>query len=275
MVVNGSEMSKLNLDYIVNGFWYEYGDPRTFSMPIIGGGPWKVFTIVFGYLLFVKVFGPIYMKNRQPFDLREIMLLHNSFLIGINGVGTFVGLWVTDWGSKTFDCSPPETEDVYNIKVSILIWLGWIYFMTKIVDFSDTIFFVLRRKNHQASFLHIFHHGSMPLVAYFGLKFHPGPYSAFLPIFNCFIHFIMYIYYAMACAGPSMKKFLWWKKQLTQIQIVQFMATIVHASYAFFTDGCHYPKLLSFLEGMHATIFLVMFLKFYFKTYSRIPNKLM
>lgn len=57
----------------------------------------------------------------------------------------------------------------------------------------DTIFFVLRKKYNQVTFLHIFHHGIMPLGCCLGLKFHPVTYSGFMPLINAFIHSLMYV----------------------------------------------------------------------------------
>ncbi|GFY37125.1 elongation of very long chain fatty acids protein [Trichonephila inaurata madagascariensis] len=38
---------------------------------------------------------------------------------------------------------------------------------------------------------------------------------------NAAIHVIMYTYYGLAAFGPSMQKYLWWKKYLTILQIVR------------------------------------------------------
>lgn len=46
-------------------------------------------------------------------------------------------------------------------------------------------------------------------------------YLAFLPaMVNSFIHVLMYSYYALSVFGPSISKFLWWKKYLTIMQLV-------------------------------------------------------
>ena len=37
---------------------------------------------------------------------------------------------------------------------------------------------------------------------------------------NSFIHVIMYSYYGFAAMGPVVQKYLWWKKYLTQLQLV-------------------------------------------------------
>lgn len=34
----------------------------------------------------------------------------------------------------------------------------------------------------------------------------------------------MYSYYFLAALGPGMQKYLWWKKYLTQIQLVRTMS---------------------------------------------------
>lgn len=37
---------------------------------------------------------------------------------------------------------------------------------------------------------------------------------------NTTVHILMYGYYFLAALGPSVRKYLWWKKYLTSIQIV-------------------------------------------------------
>lgn len=37
---------------------------------------------------------------------------------------------------------------------------------------------------------------------------------------NAAIHVLMYLYYGLAAFGPKIQKYLWWKKYLTIIQMV-------------------------------------------------------
>ena len=37
---------------------------------------------------------------------------------------------------------------------------------------------------------------------------------------NSFVHVIMYSYYGLSAMGPAVQKYLWWKKYLTQLQLV-------------------------------------------------------
>nr|CAD7395005.1 unnamed protein product [Timema cristinae] len=83
----------------------------------------------------------------------------------------------------------------------------------------NEIFFVLRKKTHQITLLHVFHHAGMPAVAFICVRYYPGGHSTFTVLLNTFIHSIMYLYYFVAALGPSFKKYLWWKQYLTVMQM--------------------------------------------------------
>lgn len=85
---------------------------------------------------------------------------------------------------------------------------------------SVQIFFVLRKKFDHVSTLHVIHHGVMPMSVWFGVKFTPGGHSTFFGLLNTFVHIIMYSYYMFSAMGPHMRKYLWWKKYLTTLQMV-------------------------------------------------------
>ena len=40
----------------------------------------------------------------------------------------------------------------------------WIFYMSKILDFFDTVFIILRCRWRQLSFLHVYHHSSIFMV---------------------------------------------------------------------------------------------------------------
>lgn len=96
----------------------------------------------------------------------------------------------------------------------------WAYYFCKVVELLDTVFFVLRKKQNQVSFLHVYHHTLMPICGFIGLKYFAGGHGTLLGLINSFIHVIMYFYYMMAAMGPHMQKYLWWKRYLTILQIV-------------------------------------------------------
>ena len=63
-----------------------------------------------------------------------------------------------------------------NILLHILqiVAVNWWYYFSKLVEFMDTFFFILRKKNNQISFLHVYHHATMPIVWWIGVKWAAG-----------------------------------------------------------------------------------------------------
>ncbi|GFW72075.1 elongation of very long chain fatty acids protein 4 [Trichonephila clavipes] len=96
----------------------------------------------------------------------------------------------------------------------------WQLYLVKHLELLDTIFFVLRKKHNQISFLHVFHHSAVIFVLWWILYSRIiGMYMIFIAVVNNSIHVIMYMYYGLSAMGPYMQKYLWWKKYLTRIQI--------------------------------------------------------
>ncbi|KOB52260.1 Elongation of very long chain fatty acids protein, partial [Operophtera brumata] len=101
-----------------------------------------------------------------------------------------------------------------------LLDLGWWYFFAKFTELLDTIFFVLRKKNKQITFLHVYHHVVMAIYSWSYLKFAAGGEGAVLALLNSIVHVVMYTYYLLSGLGPRFQKYLWWKKYVTKMQLV-------------------------------------------------------
>ncbi|RXG60166.1 Elongation of very long chain fatty acids protein 4, partial [Armadillidium vulgare] len=97
----------------------------------------------------------------------------------------------------------------------------WWYYMSKLIEFTDTLFFILRKKNNQLTFLHVYHHSTMFFLWWIGVKYVAGGSSFLAAMMNSFVHVIMYLYYGLSSFGPYMQKYLWWKKYLTCIQLIR------------------------------------------------------
>lgn len=130
----------------------------------------------------------------------------------------------------------------------------YIYFLAKISELLDTVFFVLRKKDRQISFLHMYHHTVMPMISWGATKYYPGGHGTFigkwlsrpnggseiiwkyiismillyhfLGTINSFVHIIMYAYYFLSALGPQLQPYLWWKKHITNMQMVSKRSTI-------------------------------------------------
>ncbi|XP_014478534.1 PREDICTED: elongation of very long chain fatty acids protein AAEL008004-like [Dinoponera quadriceps] len=240
-------------------------DPRVNNWFLMSS-PFPTLTICLFYAYFVKVLGPKLMENRKPFDLRRVMIWYNLFQV-IFSSWLFHESVVSGWGGHySFRCQPVDYSD--NPLALRMMNGCWWYYISKFIELSDTIFFVLRKKNDHITTLHVIHHGCMPMSVWFGVKFTPGGHSTFFGFLNTFVHIIMYSYYLLAALGPRIQPFLWWKKYLTALQMVQFVFVMIHAFQLFFID-CNYPMAFVWWIGMHAVMFYFLFRDFYVEAYKK------
>ncbi|XP_033211286.1 elongation of very long chain fatty acids protein AAEL008004-like [Belonocnema kinseyi] len=240
-------------------------DPRVNDWFLMSS-PFPTLIICLSYAFFVKRLGPKLMENRKPFELRKTMIYYNLFQV-IFSSWLFYESLVSGWGGHySFRCQP---VDYSRSPLAMRMARGcWWYYFSKFTEFMDTIFFVMRKKYDHISTLHVIHHGCMPMSVWFGVKFTPGGHSSFFGLLNTFVHIIMYSYYLLAALGPKVQPYLWWKKYLTVLQMVQFVLVIVHAFQLLFIE-CNYPKAFVWWIGMHAVMFYFLFRKFYQETYEK------
>ena len=166
-------------------------------------------------------------------------------------------------------CQPHITD--YGPDEKSIQWALWIYFANKLFEFMDTFVFVARKKFNQVSFLHVYHHFTMPLYCFFRLNWYTIGQGMLFSAVNSFVHVVMYSYYFLAAIGPSVRPWLWWKKYITKLQLVQF-------AYGLITEGgvivgllnCGFPKLPAVVTFacIHFPMGL-MFANFYSKSYKK------
>ena len=167
------------------------------------------------------------MKDKEPYQIKGLMLAYNLFQ-------TVFSLWMflEGWnfymtGEYNWVCQPVDYGNSPLAKRALN--LAWWYYFSKFIDLADSIFFVARKKFSHLSPLHVIHHGTLPLLCWWGPRFVGGGQSGFGPFLNSGVHCVMYLYYFLAACGPSVQKYLWWKKYLTTMQMVQFVLVFLHA----------------------------------------------
>ncbi|KAI1283692.1 Elongation of very long chain fatty acids protein 1 [Halotydeus destructor] len=250
-------------DYILNGFWDQYGDPRVAED--LPGGPWKVLATVIVYLAFVLQVGPSMMKNRKAYELKTAMKYYNIANVIFNGVFCVITFYFTSFG---FDCWSCEDG---HIPFPLVKLGSRAYLALKIFDLLDTVFFILRKKDNQVTVLHVVHHSIMPFTAFCGFKYAPSTVTALTGMLNTFVHTVMYYYYYLAAEhkGRDLSTI---KKSITIVQLIQFVIILCQAVRILTLSGCTYPKWLSSLQMVEAIYFLIAFSRFYKKTYIDKPR---
>lgn len=145
----------------------------------------------------------------------------------------------------------------------------YMYYIAKIVDLLDTVFFILRKKNGHVSFLHIYHHSLMVAVMYVAVNFVPGGHSWLLATINSLVHVAMYAYYLLASARPQLATLHDWKRLVTQIQMAQFVVLAGHYAYGAAKSDCGgYPRPALLIGVIQNGFMFLMFAEFYRKSYA-------
>ncbi|XP_072940388.1 very long chain fatty acid elongase 7-like [Epargyreus clarus] len=258
---------------IIRGYnilFHELPDTRTRDWFLVAK-PYQGLILLGIYLMFVFKWGPRWMKNRPAFKMDTAIIIYNAIQMALCTILFVNSLRFWGWGgSFKWICEPVDSSN--SPDAIVVAKLVYFYFITKVIDLIDTVFFVLRKKFNQASFLHVYHHTGMVLLTWGAITYYPGGHGTFIGVVNSFVHIIMYCYYLLSVAIPSIKNMLWAKKLVTQLQILQFFLFVVHMSTVIFIPECKYPRWTSAVFLPQNLFMLILFVDFYIKAYVRKPK---
>jgi len=216
-------------------------------------------TNTFAYLLLIQILTNS-MKTRMPYSLKYIMYIYNSTQIILNA---YIIYGLSPLSSNPLNIFGLNT--VYSPKIKYYVY---VHYLSKYLDYLDTVFIVLRGKSEQQlSFLHIYHHATIGVI--WGYLIHIGHgngTTAFGALINSFIHFIMYSHYLYTSLGFTNPL----KKYITQAQMIQFSMCVLHALCVLLWENI-VPKYLAYIQLFYHFQMLYLFRNFYLKSYK---NKL-
>ncbi|XP_061083866.1 elongation of very long chain fatty acids protein 5 [Conger conger] len=242
--------------------WMGPRDPRVRGWLLLDHYP-PTLALTVMYLLIVWL-GPKYMRTRQPFSCRRVLVVYN---VGLTLLSLYMfcelvtGMWQ---GNYNFLCQDTHSAGEADTRIINVLW--WYYF-SKLIEFMDTFFFILRKNTHQITFLHVYHHATMLNIWWFVMNWVPCGHSYFGASLNSFIHVLMYSYYGLS-AIPALRPYLWWKKYITQGQLIQFVLTMAQTGCAVVWP-CGFPDGWLYFQIGYMVILITLFSNFYVQTYQK------
>ncbi|XP_015916238.1 very long chain fatty acid elongase 7 [Parasteatoda tepidariorum] len=246
------------------------GDPVVKEWFLVKSNFWPIFLSSM-YLLIVKVIGPSIMRDRKPFELRILMMVYNLFLVATYTVTVSTVLYCIRQVDSSVLCK--DTVVIYGTCTYTMAACGWIIYMLKYVEFLDTIFFVLRKKDNLITNLHVIHHCVLPLCGWVFFRTERSGFQAYPIIINSVVHIAMYGYYGLAAMGPGVRKYLWWKRYLTIAQMIQFILILFFVMVVMPVSGCTAAKSSIYINVVAATLFFALFYNFYQHTFKPTKSK--
>lgn len=94
----------------------------------------------------------------------------------------------------------------------------------------------------------------------------------FMGFLNSFIHVVMYFYYFLTSVSDKYKGNVWWKKHITQLQIIQFGLIFLQWFVLVFQPNCAFPKWPLFVLLPQNLFMFMLFLDFYYHAYIKKPK---
>lgn len=163
------------------------------------------------------------MRNRHEYSVKYVSAFHNLFL-SVWSLIMFVGMMIEvilkfadglEEGTKNLYCDPKFTA------TGRLYYWMYIYYLSKYVEFFDTVIIILKKK--QLIFLHVksishhfwflnfnswkvYHHCIVALMVWLWID-QKLIFASLGVCFNTFVHVIMYYFYYVSIMGQR----VWWK----------------------------------------------------------------
>ncbi|TRY62206.1 hypothetical protein TCAL_01455 [Tigriopus californicus] len=251
---------------------WEIRDLRVEGWPMMST-PWPTVALSAAYVYLVTIWGPRFMKDRKPYELKMPIQIYNIIQVVLSAYIVYEAC-VSGWTNHySWVCQPVETSSDPDSNAMRMARIVWIYYLSKFVEFLDTFFFIARKKFSHVSVLQVVHHSIMPIFAYCLCRWLPGGHESFGGMLNSVVHFIMYGYYFMAALGPQFQKYLWWKKYLTTFQMIQFLAVFTKSMILILgLAECGYPWQFSAVTASIMVVFFILFANFFIQNYLNKPK---
>eukprot|EP00048_Salpingoeca_helianthica_P020236 m.5590 g.5590 ORF g.5590 m.5590 type:complete len:272 (-) comp4564_c0_seq1:24-839(-) len=224
--------------------------------------PSTILAIAAVYLIIVALLVRL-TAQREAASMAGAMRVYNLAQIALCSYMTYGLFW-------TLYEAPPLDWEVFGVRLPNIFALNapftqeteffiFLHYFSKLVDFCDTFFIILRKKNEQLTFLHVYHHAS--IIAIWGILLHwgyGGGAVAFGAWINSLVHVLMYSHYLITSFGINNP----FKRQLTSLQIIQFHLCIVQAALVSAGLDAFFPPRIATMQLLYHISMIVLFRNF-------------
>jgi len=231
------------------------------------------FSIALIYVAFVAVGSAIFKLRSVPaLDPYPVKFVYNVSQIMLCAYMTIEALMLANRNGYSL-WKPCVAYNTVNPPVANLLWL---FYISKVWDFWDTVFIVIGKKWNQLSFLHVYHHTTIFLFYWLNAHVNYDGDIYLTILLNGFIHTVMYTYYfiCMHTKVPETGKSLpiWWKSSLTMMQMIQFVIMMSQASYLLLSQCKTTSLRVVVAYFVYILSLLVLFAQFFISSYMK-PKK--
>jgi hypothetical protein len=227
-----------------------------------------LFVIFVTYFWFVFYQGPKMMKDRNPYNVTNVIRYYNVFQVIACSIFVYRTYQMGFdfrflWRCESFDF----LTDGERLELKIGTWC---FLLLRMFEFVETIFFILRKKDNQASFLHVYHHITVVLLMWVYITFDTELMAIYNASINSFVHIVMYTYYFLSSFKNIKNAVNIAKPVITIVQLVQFVL-ILGVCIIAILPGCGY-SIFFHLQIANLCMLIILFGHFFIKNYLSKKN---
>jgi len=153
--------------------------------------------------------------------------------------------------------------NAFNVAHPPLGNLLWLFYISKVLDFFDTFFIIVKKNWKQLSFLHVYHHTTIFAVYWMNVNINYDGDIYLTVLLNGGVHTVMYLYYFVSMHTRD----IWWKSSVTSMQLVQFICMMSQAVYLLATSCKSVPRRVTEIYLGYIFTLFILFVNFFLKSY--------
>uniref|UniRef100_A0A1I7XZ26 Elongation of very long chain fatty acids protein n=1 Tax=Steinernema glaseri TaxID=37863 RepID=A0A1I7XZ26_9BILA len=227
------------------------------------------YSLAASFLYVVVIFSlQRFMRDREPFNLKWPLVFWNYSL----AIFSVIGSYYATVDVLTMAAEHSSLTATYCYVGSALtgpngFW-GFLFTMSKLLEFGDTLFIVLRKK--PLIFLHWYHHIVTLNFTVFGYAGN-NAFTVWLLWLNYLVHSVMYLYYMLSAIGFRPPRFV--SKLITSLQLTQFGISLFmfgHIGFLKYVHGqCDFHTSAFVVAVVMEISYLILFAQFFHKAYLK------
>lgn len=151
--------------------------------------------------------------------------------------------------------------------------INWYSMMIRMFELAETIFFILRKKKCQITYLHLYHHVSSILIFWVFFKYSGGMMEVFFIVVSKVAHIVKYLYYLMSSYTNVMTLFLlskFIKPIMIVLQLFELFLFLGHSLIAVGAE-CNLSSLF-YLQIANVVVLFILYTQFFIRNYMKRHN---
>ncbi|XP_067132836.1 very long chain fatty acid elongase 6-like isoform X2 [Centruroides vittatus] len=213
-----------------------------------------------------------FMRNRPALDLKTPLIIWNLGLALFSLGGTVRMLPGFLHIIQEFGFTFSVCDNQYGRRIQPSVFWGWLFVTSKVLEFGDTLFIVLRKR--KLLFLHWYHH-IMTLMMCWYTTGHLVAVTHWFGVMNYFVHSLMYSYYALSALNIKMPRII--AMFITSLQLSQMVIGSFVCYWAIHTKWqgkpCEFPDNAVIVALTVYITYVLLFARLFYNSYISKSNK--